>query len=821
MKTCRSVWMLAFLFLAGIQFSFAQSPQKFNYQGIARDAQGNPLFKHKLAIRLAVLPALDATSAEYEEVQEVTTNEFGLYTLQIGAGDAVNGSMKTVKWETGNKYIHVAIDPKGGNDFVDAGTTQLLSVPYALYADHAGLARETSDGTGKTRAGTVSTSAAGTGTTNYLPKFVGANTIANSQLWDNGSTVIIGNPASTSGNNRMHIYTNNAVQQTYMRMENVNTTASGRFLMANDNANSYATFTKYGTAVTGNYGGNPMYPNANLLAFGNNGLTTNDGNGRFLITNGGNIGLALTKSTGTTVKFHADFTSGNVSLGGNAAPTANIHINHNISGDTLKITNSTTGHLSTDGLDIRTTGNAAAIINRENSSLELGTNNTTQFIIDALGNTGIGTSSPTAKLDVNGQIKISGGNPAAGKVLTSDANGLATWEPAAATGITGSGAINYLSKFTPNGTTIGNSLIVDNGTNVGIGTLSPSARLTVVSASDTAGSFTSNSTNYVQNGVLRGEYIGSATYDHVGVYGRALPDSNNAYGIGVRGEGGYMGGLFLGHTKDYLIDVYGAYASGVGNADVFGISAIGLAQDTTILLGNKVGILAYAKGGLQNRGVAAVAESQSGNIAYGVKATASGTGNNYGVYATAPVAAGNYAGYFDGDVHVTGTLSKAGGTFKIDHPLDPANQYLIHSFVESPDMKNIYDGNIITDANGNAVVQLPAYFEAENKDFRYQLTVIGKDARAWVMEKISGNQFTLKTSEPNTEVSWQVTGIRKDAWAEAHRVIPEVEKTGAEKGKYLHPELFGQPATLRMHNSNIEALPILGPNEALQHKNSK
>lgn len=143
---------------------------------------------------------------------------------------------------------------------------------------------------------------------------------------------------------------------------------------------------------------------------------------------------------------------------------------------------------------------------------------------------------------------------------------------------------------------------------------------------------------------------------------------------------------------------------------------------------------------------------------------------------------------FAGDLSVTGTLSKGGGTFKIDHPNDPANKYLLHSFVESPDMMNVYNGNITTDANGDAVVELPDYFESLNKDFRYQLTVMGTFAQAIIQEKVNGNTFSIKTSEPNVEVSWQVTGIRKDAWANHNRVVPETEKADWEKGYYLHPE---------------------------------
>src|SRR5439155_14827418 len=113
--------------------------------------------------------------------------------------------------------------------------------------------------------------------------------------------------------------------------------------------------------------------------------------------------------------------------------------------------------------------------------------------------------------------------------------------------------------------------------------------------------------------------------------------------------------------------------------------------------------------------------------------------------------------YFDQKVHVTGALEKAGGGFKIDHPLDPANQYLNHSFVESPDMMDVYNGNVTTDARGNATVVLPDWFEALNRDFRYQLTVVAKQwAQARVEEEIQDNRFSIKTDKPNVKVSWQV-----------------------------------------------------------------
>jgi hypothetical protein len=151
------------------------------------------------------------------------------------------------------------------------------------------------------------------------------------------------------------------------------------------------------------------------------------------------------------------------------------------------------------------------------------------------------------------------------------------------------------------------------------------------------------------------------------------------------------------------------------------------------------------------------------------------------------------AGFFSGDVEITGTLSKGGGSFKIDHPLDPENKYLYHSFVESPDMMNIYNGNITTDENSEAVVRLPDYFEALNRDFRYQLTVIGTFAQAIVASKINNNRFTIKTNAPNVEVSWQVTGVRQDAFANKHRIPVEEEKSERDRGYYLHTDAFDKP----------------------------
>ncbi|HKX33199.1 MAG TPA: hypothetical protein VJ302_36315 [Blastocatellia bacterium] len=226
---------------------------------------------------------------------------------------------------------------------------------------------------------------------------------------------------------------------------------------------------------------------------------------------------------------------------------------------------------------------------------------------------------------------------------------------------------------------------------------------------------------------------------------------------GVRGENGDGGHGLEGISNGTLTGIYGQNTgSGIG---VIGESAA------------SSGV--YALGAF---GVTGINTSSTGAAIYG-------TSQVFGV---------GLAGRFDGNVQVNGTLSKASGSFKIDHPLDPENKYLYHSFVESPDMMNVYNGNVTTDEHGVATVTLPDYFEALNRDFRYQLTPIGQFARAMVASKIQKNRFTIRTDQPYVEVSWQVTGIRHDAYAETNRIQVEVEKPATERGTLLHPAAFGK-----------------------------
>jgi hypothetical protein len=178
-------------------------------------------------------------------------------------------------------------------------------------------------------------------------------------------------------------------------------------------------------------------------------------------------------------------------------------------------------------------------------------------------------------------------------------------------------------------------------------------------------------------------------------------------------------------------------------------------------------------------------------------------------YGTSPAiyadAGGDTAAYFNGSVVVTGTVYKSALASIIDHPLDPENKYLCHSGVESPDMMNIYNGNVTLDAGGEAWVELPGWFEALNRDFRYQLTCIGAFAPVYIAQKISSSRFKIAGGQPGTEVSWQVTGIRQDPYAEKHRIRVEEEKLAGERGKYLHPDAYNMPETMGMGNADKES----------------
>lgn len=301
-------------------------------------------------------------------------------------------------------------------------------------------------------------------------------------------------------------------------------------------------------------------------------------------------------------------------------------------------------------------------------------------------------------------------------------------------------------------------------------------------------------------------YFDTASSSGIAVYGDAT--NINGAPIGVWGKvataAGYAG-YFTG-GKSYF---EGKVGIGTQSPNVpLSISgndstAVTLSTNSSTTGGNAVSAPGAVIGQMTSSGTGAYS---AGVRAYNSSLTSNGCGlvayhggSGFGVYATAAEVSG-WAGVFEGRVDVSGTLSKGGGSFKIDHPLDPENKYLYHSFVESPDMMNIYNGLVTTDHEGYATITMPEWFDTLNRDFRYQLTVIDESDSGWtlakVVRKMHGNQFTIRTNFPNIEVSWQVTGIRQDKFANAHRIPVEVEKEAHNKGRYVHPAAFGKSRDL-------------------------
>lgn len=328
--------------------------------------------------------------------------------------------------------------------------------------------------------------------------------------------------------------------------------------------------------------------------------------------------------------------------------------------------------------------------------------------------------------------------------------------------------------------------------NVGIGTPTPSQTLEVVGNAKITGSGnglifpdgTKQSTAAAGGGFTL-PYYGMISYQGSAFEvwnqlptGIAIFGSNHGNTGALaypNGPFGYFDGIY-GNSQDGVAgDGTHAGVLGRGGAAAFGVAGVNTGNSYPGVQGQgTTGVVGTAQFSGNGSGTGVVGLSTSG---YGV----------YGSSNTGP------AGWFQGDVTVTGHLTKGSGSFKIDHPVDPTNKYLYHSFVESPDMKNIYDGVATLNSEGDAIVELPTWFEALNRDFRYQLTAIGQPAPGlFIAEEITSNRFRISGGSPGMRVSWQVTGIRHDAWANAHRVPVEQDKSQAERGFYLHPEVFGE-----------------------------
>jgi hypothetical protein len=479
------------------------------------------------------------------------------------------------------------------------------------------------------------------------------------------------------------------------------------------------------------------------------------------------------------------------------------------------------------------------------------------------GRVGIGTDSPTGILHVVGTTglgTIRAENDGVGAAIigwSRFGSGVSygTWGQSHST--LGYGALGWATN--PSGTTVG--VYGQSDSPSGFGGLFKGGQYGVygwptATSGGTVGVYGRVSSPNGWGGIFKGGFWG--------VWGETT--ETNGYGGYFLGRGYFSGRVGVGNTNpaypldvasdSALIAVRGNHAATTGatvgvqgeTASTEGVGVTGIATATT---GTPIGVFGTSPstGGVgvsgysnattgTSRGVEGWSTSSQGYGVYGISSATSGSpfgvfgtaasnagaagvkglssatsGTFYGVLGEASSNDNGFAVYAMGRTGATGTKN-----FQIDHPLDPANKYLNHFSAEGPQPYLMYRGNVELDGNGEAVVQLPAYFEAINRDFHYQLTPIGAPAMLYVAEKVHGNQFRIAGGQPGMEVSWTVTGVRSDAFVEAYPMADETDKPAAVRGTYLSPELYGQKggaAPAAPVRAQIKKTPMLGGTKAV------
>jgi hypothetical protein len=321
--------------------------------------------------------------------------------------------------------------------------------------------------------------------------------------------------------------------------------------------------------------------------------------------------------------------------------------------------------------------------------------------------------------------------------------------------------------------------------------------------------------------------FGQSTGRGVGVYGINTSQGHGVYGIANHTTPSNGVGVVATHSHNQgagLIAIGGAITTPTA------ILALGTAGEAIDAVGRWIGIWGDASQGGTNAKVGIFGTAgafapgmPTGQIGvlgqysfqgvgvHGQAWMAAGLGNIYsppagytdvGVFGSAGNAAllGGVAGLFDGDVDILGDMNVTGmKSFLIDHPQKPATHYLRHFCAEGPEPNTLYRGTVTLNAQGEAIVELPSYFEALNADFSYHLTCVGDYAPVYIKQKIQGNRFVIAGGKPGMEVSWLVIARRNDPYWQAHpeEHLVEIPKEPDNIGKYLHPELYGAPRSQR------------------------
>jgi len=712
--------------------SSTQVPRLIKFSGVAKDEAGKPK-TGLVGVTFSLYKDQEGGSPLWVETQNVQADATGHYAALLGSATA-DGVPLSLFGSGEAQWLEVQVQGQAAQPRV-----LLVSVPYALKAHEA----ETLSGKSISDFVLLNKSPAATTAAGNTPAISNGASSPKVPSAANG-------PTSFVGNNTTQIVT-------------VTQKGTGVGLAATASTHAAVAGAITGTSNTAVYG------LASNTAKGSNaaGVTgvanSETGPGVQGITTSpagfGVQGVVNASTGGTAVQGLNNATSGLSSgVSGQSASTANgsagvVGSEGAATGQVYGVfgsTNSTTTNaIGVNGYEGATTGQVYGVSG--------GTKSTTNF---AAGVTGFEGATAGQVYGVNGSTNSST-NGASG------VNGYEGSKTGQVFGISGStaSATNFAAGVSGNASATSGQVYGVVG----------------VSNSTTAGAAAVNGYEPATTGAVYGVNGSTPSTSGIGVGGAATATSGNT--IGVSGSSASPNGAGVSGSNSSSTC---CFAAGVFGQTVGGTGVLGSATAASGVNFGVQGLTASPSG----VGV------HGGNTSTGVAVDLAGTTFLVNAYIgkTGEFNVDNSGnGYFAGNLYVTGKLTKGSGSFKIDHPLDPANKYLSHSFVESPDMMNVYNGNITTDRHGLATINLPDYFESLNGDFRYQLTVIGQFAQAIVKKEIANNRFMIKTNKPLVKVSWQVTGIRHDAYANQYRIPVEEDKASGEQGYYLHPEVFGQP----------------------------
>ncbi len=698
----------------------AQAPQKLNYQAVVRNSGGQPVTSGTVSVRFTIHDGTATGTPVFTETQQTTPNQFGLVNLIIGA----TGNLSVINWGGGAKYLQVEIDPAGGSNFTDMGTSQLLSVPYALYAGNSAAGPQGPAGP------TGATGAAG------APGATGPQGIA-------------GAPGATGAG---------------------------------------VTGPTGPTGPTGS-GGGATGPTGPQGIQGPAGAT-------------GQQGPAGT--TGATGQQGNPGATGATGQAGITGPTGATGIGTTGATGVTGATGQQGATGATGATGVGVTGPTGAT-----GATGLAGNTGSTGATGPTGATGIGTTGATGATGATGQQGITG---ATGTGVTGPTGATG------ATGATGSGGGTLNDAYNFGGAGAGRTITAISGAVTINASIASSVGLTVAHTNSGVAISASNSSAASAFSTIQATTVSTNNLTSA-VFG-----NTTGAAWGVAGQ--------VGSTGTAQAAVYGSNLRTSGGEGVYGIGVQGVVGENNV---NNAGAIfglnnAAASGSTTNRapgvigqgfyGVLGQTTTDAGVGVFGLNTNTGTVNDNAGVWGSSTyegvvgesASATGYGVISATNLGALGDLDVAGlKNFKIDHPFDPANKFLVHHSAESPEVLNIYRGNVILDANGQADVSLPSYFKAINTNCSYILTPVGGAAPSLhISKEVSGNSFSIAGGTPGLKVSWQVTAQRNDAYVQMHpeSVQPEQNKADWQKGKYLLPAAYGQPESKSLIGKRFTTEPM-------------